>query len=130
MEEFPMMTPRCWLQILKPNFNRSHKAYWVNLLSMSILFRDGKNSLSHLIHPILCWFFLTWRSPGMGTNFVLPTPKAYLHFFFFTIYWNYSHINFIFLYIFYYQEHLLSLSHRSLMIVHLLYFYFYVPRTC
>ena len=131
MEEFPMMTPRCWLQILKPNFNRSHKAFWVNLLSMSILFRDGKNS------PFLTWSTLSyagfsWLEEVLGWGrilFSLPRKHTYI-FFFFTIYWNYLHIKFIFLYIFYYQEHLLSLSHRSLMIVHLLYFYFYVPRTC
>lgn len=126
-EEFPVMTPRRWLQILKPKFNRSHKAFWVNLLSMSILLGMGK--IPFLTWSALSYAGFSWLEEVLGWGWILfslARKQTYIFFFFlvsFTIYWNYLHINFIFLYIFYYQKHLLSLSHRSLMIVHLLYFY-------
>lgn len=89
MKESPVRTPKRWLQILKPKFHRSHKAFWVSLLSMSIVFRDGKNSLSHLIRLILCYPMLVFpdlKRSWDGDGFCSPYPESILTFYLFIYY--------------------------------------------
>lgn len=82
-EEFPVMTPRRWLQILKPKFNRSHKAFWVNLLSMSILLGMGK--IPFLTWSALSYAGFSWLEEVLGWGWILfslARKQTYIFFFF------------------------------------------------